>query len=194
VRDVVLIPNDEEYISTYRSYIYGNDSIKGDVDQIPDTSVGASSGPSRFIFGQQQQEEEEEEENSTPLGNDACASSRPSRNSVRTRRNSRYRTKKKPGVGGSCMKSQFPSQTDAPWMKTSVIEHSDASTPTTESIVFLHSISAMPVYASKSVEELRLEHYQKNDTRDALVMQSYSCLERPTPFLMAVLQGRLAFM
>ena len=90
------------------------------------------------------------------------------------------------------MKSQFPSQTGAPWMKTSVIEHSDASTPTTESIVFLHSISSMPVYASKSVEELRLEHYQKNDTRDALVMQSYSCLERPTPFLMAVLQGRLA--
>ncbi|WPT16123.1 Putative serine/threonine-protein kinase [Picochlorum sp. SENEW3] len=278
--DVVLIPDDEEYISKYKEYIYGDGSSEKDTSEDNSAGPSGSSRPGQFGFGQQSPLKQEatpsrptadhasgsnrggpnqdksagsssssrpgqfgfgqqfalrqeatpsrptaenatnssegrpKQDNSAgpssssrpgqfgfgqqsplkqeatppqPTGGSTSLSSRAARRKMRVCRN-RW---EKASNGGDSMHPQLgrTSQNGVPWRKTTVREEYDHGAIW---YVQLDSISARKEYASKCVEELRWEHSQNTVTKDLAVIESYSCLEKPTPFLMAVLQGRLA--
>eukprot|EP00889_Picochlorum_renovo_P001618 jgi/Picre1/28648/NNA_004048.t1 len=160
-------------------------SNRGGPNQDKSAGLSSSSRPGQSGFGQQSPLKQEVAP-PQPTGDSTSLSSRAARRKMRVCRN-RWETASN---GGDSMHPQFGriNPNGVPWRKTTVREEYDHGAIW---YVQLDSISAMKEYASKSVEELRWEHSQNTVTKDLAVIESYSCLEKPTPFLMAVLQGRL---
>ncbi|KAI8106476.1 hypothetical protein M9435_001020 [Picochlorum sp. BPE23] len=160
-------------------------SNRGGPNQGKSAGPSSSSRPGQSGFGQQSPLKQEVVP-PQPTGDSTSLSSRAARRKMRVCRN-RWETASN---GGDSMHPQLGriNPNGVPWRKTTVREEYDHGAIW---YVQLDSISAMKEYASKSVEELRWEHSQNTVTKDLAVIESYSCLEKPTPFLMAVLQGRL---